>query len=178
MLLSIMYPIYISTPDKSLDLDNLLVQLQNVPSSKWYQLGECLGVPAESLNKITNSFPSAPDQCKIEMLDFWLRNRTSEGQATWREVAEALTRIQEHKLANELTGVYTTGEYAQLLVKGKYSVLLDGVFTHSWFTHSWSTLHGYQTGFSLVDLHVQFPALCFPPWRLIKEGCKWEASVL
>ena len=103
-------PITFSTPDKSLDLDNLLVQLQNVPSSKWYQLGEGLGVPAESLNKITTSFPSAPNQCKLEMLDLWLRNRTREGQAKWSEVAEALTRIQEHKLANELMGVYTTGE--------------------------------------------------------------------
>jgi len=95
--------------DKSLDLDNLLVQLQNVSSSKWYQLGEGLGVSAESLNQITTSFPLAPDQCKMEMLDFWLRNRTSGGQATWREVAEALTRIDEGKLANELMGVYTTG---------------------------------------------------------------------
>jgi len=46
----------------------------------------------------------------MEMLDFWLRNRTRGGQATWREVAEALTRIDEGKLANELMGVYTTGE--------------------------------------------------------------------
>jgi len=69
-----------------------------------------LGVLAESLNQITTSFPSAPDQCKMEMLDFWLRNRTRGGQATWREVAEALTRIDEGKLANELMGVYTTGE--------------------------------------------------------------------
>ena len=101
---------FISTPDKSLDLDNLLVQLQNIPNRKWYQLGEGLGVSAENLNQITTSFPSAPDQCKIEMLDFWLRNRTREGQATWREVAKALTRIHEDKLANELMGVYTTGE--------------------------------------------------------------------
>jgi len=101
---------YLSTPDKSLDLDNLLVQLQNVSSSKWYQLGEGLGVSAASLNQITASFPSAPDQCKIEMLDFWLRNRTGEGQATWRKVAQALTRIDEGKLANALMRVYTTGE--------------------------------------------------------------------
>ena len=70
---------------------------------------------AESLNQITTSFPSAPDQCKIEMLDFWLRNRTGEGQATWREVAEGLTRIHENRLANELMGVYTTGEKAELV---------------------------------------------------------------
>lgn len=101
---------YFPTPDKSLDLDNLLVQLQNVPSSKWYPLGEALGVSAESLNQITASFPLAPDQCKMEMLDFWLRNRSSGGQATWREVAQALIRLNEDKLGNALMRVYTTGE--------------------------------------------------------------------
>ena len=96
-----------SLPDKSLNLDNLLIQLQHVDITKWHQLGEALGIPKRRLNDITFHHSAEPDQCKVEVLDYWLRNCT---RPTWREVADALTQIHESELANSLREVYTTGE--------------------------------------------------------------------
>lgn len=96
-----------SLPDKSLNLDNLLIQLQHVHITKWRQLGEALGVPKRRLNDITYHHSADPEQCKVEVLDQWLQNRS---RPTWREVADALTQIHESELANSLREVYTTGE--------------------------------------------------------------------
>ena len=101
------YPYSSSLPDKSLNLDNLLIQLQHVDITKWHRLGEALGVPKRRLNDITYHHSADPEQCKVEVLDQWLRSRT---RPTWREVADALTQIHESELANSLREVYTTGE--------------------------------------------------------------------
>lgn len=85
----------------------MLIQLQQVDITKWHQLGEALGIPKRRLNDITFHHSAEPDQCKVEVLDYWLRNRT---RPTWREVADALTQIHESELANSLREVYTTGE--------------------------------------------------------------------
>ena len=101
------YPYSPCLPDKSLNLDNLLIQLQHVDITKWHQLGAALGVPKRRLNDITYHHSADPEQCKVEVLDQWLRSRT---RPTWREVADALTQIHESELANSLREVYTTGE--------------------------------------------------------------------
>ena len=74
--------------DKSLNLDNLLIQIRCQVTPKWYQFGLAVGINKETLDEFSN-FP--PEECIVEMLDLWLR--TSEKAVTWRDVADALKKI-------------------------------------------------------------------------------------
>jgi len=93
-----------SSTDKTLNLDSLLIQLQHI-NSRWYHLGDTLGVPTATLDEINTQCTA--DQCMTEMLDAWLRTHTS--HPTWKEVAGALRQMQQHQLANALDQVYVTG---------------------------------------------------------------------
>ena len=74
----------------SIDLDKLLIQLCPQVGSKWYQFGEAAEIEKEVLDSYAKSCP--PEDCIIEMFDYWLRNHDA-GQLTWRDVAQVLRAI-------------------------------------------------------------------------------------
>ena len=62
---------------------------------KWYEFGRAVGIKKEILDSCASK--CAPEKCIIEILDYWLRNHV--GEATWREVSQALKLIGLEKLA-------------------------------------------------------------------------------
>ena len=84
----------------------MLIQIKAAVTSRWYQLGEALGIDKESLDRYS-SHP--PEESIIEMLDRWLRN--GQEKRTWRDVADALKKIGLQQLANDIEKVYDTGIY-------------------------------------------------------------------
>ena len=93
--------------DKHLNLDTLLIQIASHISYKWYQFGQAAGIANEVLDKFLG-YPS--EQCIVEVLDFWLRNRRESNKCTWKDVAEVLNAMGEKSLADDILNVYTTGE--------------------------------------------------------------------
>ena len=93
------------------DLDNLLFQLRSQVTSKWYQFGCAVGIE----NKILDTFAEqcTPEDCIVEMLDYWLRN--SKEKLTWRDVAKALKVIELSQLAFGIERVYTTGKHLMII---------------------------------------------------------------
>ena len=81
--------------DKPLDLDNLLILLRDEVTPRWYEFGVVVGVPKEILEKCQKDYP--PDQCIVEVLDYWLMHHC--GRLMWRDVVWALREIQLHRLA-------------------------------------------------------------------------------
>ena len=82
----------------------MLIQIKAAVTSRWYQLGEALGVSKESLYRYS-SHP--PEESIIEMLDQWLRSGPQ--RRTWRDVTEALRKIGLQQLASDIEKVYETG---------------------------------------------------------------------
>ena len=80
--------------DKDLNLDNLLIHVRDDVTPYWYEFGVVVGVPKEILDKCKD-YP--PDQCTVEILDYWLVHHRS--QLTWRDVTHALKEINLHHLA-------------------------------------------------------------------------------
>ena len=91
--------------DQAINLDILLIQLKPTVTDKWYQFGEAIGVPKEILEECTR-YPT--DQSLVEILDNWLRNHS--GQPSWKEIAEALTKIGLQELSRNIKHVYETGD--------------------------------------------------------------------
>ena len=87
--------------DEQVNLANLLIQLQDEVTPKWYELGEIVGVPKEILDKCSGH-PS--DQCIIEVLDYWLIHYY--GQLTWKDVAHALKEINLHQLSEKILQIH------------------------------------------------------------------------
>ena len=88
----------------SVDLDRLLIQLRSHVTSKWYEFGIAAGIERGVLDKFTKQ--CSPEDCIVEMLDYWLRGGK---KPTWREVAKILRSIHLPQLAQDIEGVYTTG---------------------------------------------------------------------
>ena len=84
-----------------------MIQLRSEVTPKWYQFGEIIGIEKKVLDKYQQY---SPEQSLIEILDNWLRNHV--GQPTWREITEALRKIDLHKLAFDIERVYDTGNLA------------------------------------------------------------------
>ena len=74
---------------------------------KWYQFGEAAGIEKEVLDKFAEQCP--PDECIVELFDYWLRNSTK--PPTWRTVADVLKAINLTELGHDIEEVYTTGTY-------------------------------------------------------------------
>ena len=89
----------------SVNLDNLLIQLRPQVTSKWYQFGEAVGIEKEALDKCAEQL--SPEDCIVEMLDYWLRNCVE--TPTWKDVAKVLKAINLTKLGLDIERVYTTG---------------------------------------------------------------------
>ena len=90
--------------DDLLNLDTLLMQLRGEVTLQWYQFGKALGVEEEELDKAIG-LPS--DQSIIEVLDHWIRNH--KGPPTWKEIANALSQLNLHKLSHDIERIYTEG---------------------------------------------------------------------
>ena len=90
----------------SVDLDKLLIQLRPQVGPKWYQFGEAAGIEREILDNYAEN--CLPEDCIIEMLDYWLRIHSA-GKITWRDVAQVLRAIGLRQLAGEIESVYTAG---------------------------------------------------------------------
>ena len=90
-------------PDKSLNLDSLLIQLRVQVTPKWHQFGTAIGMPEDLLQQYS-SYPA--DEQLIEVLNYWLNNRQNR---TWRDVAKVLRDIELSDLAEGIMNVYETG---------------------------------------------------------------------
>ena len=101
------YYIILVCADDSLhvNLDNLLIQLRPQVTPKWYQFGVIVGIRKEVLDYYARK--CSPEECMVEMLDYWLRNHKE--QLTWREVARAVKAISLQQLASDIETVYKTG---------------------------------------------------------------------
>ena len=86
-----------------LDLDSLLIQLKPHVIDKWKQFAEAVG-----LGNIVNQLAQySTDECIVEVFDQWLKSHPT--QPTWKDVAEVLTDIGLHQLAEDILKVYETG---------------------------------------------------------------------
>ena len=107
--------IYMNTNDDNLntddsicvdiDLDNLLIQLRPQVGPKWYQFGEAAGIEKEILDNY--ACHCNPEDCIVEMLDYWLRNLIR--KPTWKEIIQLLRKIGLRELAADINKVYLTG---------------------------------------------------------------------
>ena len=91
---------------KPVNLDNLLIQLREEVTPHWQNFGLTIGVPREVIVKYSE-YP--PDQCMIEILDYWLRHHDDAAPLTWRDVAVALRQIKLYQLAEKILKVYVIG---------------------------------------------------------------------
>ena len=66
---------------------------------KWRQFGEAVGISEEILKKYSN-YP--PEECIVEVFDYWLRSYPSSSKPTWREVVDVLIKIELYQLADRL----------------------------------------------------------------------------
>ena len=81
------------------------MQLRPQVTCKWYQFGEAAGIEKEVLDECAKT--CSPEDCIVEMLDYWLRN--SVHQPTWNDVVEVLKAIKLPQLAHDIENIYTTG---------------------------------------------------------------------
>ena len=89
----------------SVNLDSLLIQLRPQVGPKWYQFGEAAGIEKEILDKLAEQCP--PDQCIVELFDYWLRSSTE--PPSWKAVANVLKAINLTELGQDIERVYITG---------------------------------------------------------------------
>ena len=97
--------------DHTCNLDNLLIHLRSEVTPYWYQFGTIVGMDKDTLENYSK-YP--PEQCIIEVLDYWLRNHY-DSKPTWRDVANVLKEIKLNKLAENILKVYETGMISLLL---------------------------------------------------------------
>ena len=93
--------------DTCVNLDNVLLQLRPQVTRKWRQFGEAVGIEKEVLDSCAKTCSSSPEDCIVEMLDYWLRN--SLVKPTWKDIARALKAINLPQLAHGIETVYSTG---------------------------------------------------------------------
>ena len=105
--------VYVET-DPTLTLKNLTNELIEV--GKWYFLGIQLEVPVEKLNELESANPKDPSRCKIEAINWWLRNRP---EASWAVLVEALEAMKEFGVAKTIKTKYLTGMHS---IKKKMSL--------------------------------------------------------
>ena len=82
-----------------------MIQLRPQVTPVWYQFGEAAGIEKEVLNDFAKQ--CSPEDCIMEMLDYWLRKHTQ--QPTWTDVAKILNIIHLPQLALQIENVYITG---------------------------------------------------------------------
>ena len=83
LLLLIYYTDFITTGPSN--LKELVDELEEVVG--WYHFGLCLEVPDHQLQIISENYPRNTVMCKIEMLRWWMQNKTGK---KWATVVQAL----------------------------------------------------------------------------------------
>ena len=73
----------------------------------WRKFGEAVKIDKNVLDNFAKN--CSPEECIVEMLDYWLRNCTK--QPTWNDVAKTLNAIGLPQLAFEIDKISTTGTY-------------------------------------------------------------------
>ena len=73
------------------DLDNVLMQIRDEVAPLWREFGEAVRVPKEILDKCSERYQ--PDQCLVEVVDYWLSN--NQEKITWKGVAQAVKEIKQ-----------------------------------------------------------------------------------
>ena len=91
---------------ESLNLDTLLIKIRTQVTPRWYEFGRAVGIAKEVLNSY-RSYP--PEECIVEMLDYWLRN--CDVEPCWEDVANALRKIKLYQLADS---IYTQRRYKNI----------------------------------------------------------------
>ena len=66
--------------------------------TEWFLLGTYLTIPQHELKIIKQDHPSNSKECKLTMVDTWIKL----GGATWSTLVEALWEIGRRGLANKL----------------------------------------------------------------------------
>ena len=109
---------FVAHADESLrvNLDNLLIQLRPQVGPRWYQFGEAVGISKDVLDKFVKQ--CSPEDCIIEMLDYWLRSSTK--QPTWNDIAKILKAVNLPQLAHDIENVYSTGIIIIVITIMKY----------------------------------------------------------
>ena len=106
------FVIVTDTPPATVNLDNLLIQLRPQIATEWYQFGKAAGIEKEVLDSFLKS--CSPEDCIVEMLDYWLRH--SVNKPTWNDIAGILRLINHSQLASDIERVYTTGIHSGNLI--------------------------------------------------------------
>ena len=91
----------------SVNLDSLLIQLRPQVATDWYQLGQAAGIEKDVLDGFSRS--CSPDECIVEMLDYWLS--CTPKKLTWMDIVGVLKQIKHLQLASDIEKVYTTGKH-------------------------------------------------------------------
>ena len=96
--------VYFMSDDRELTIQNLVYELKDLIN--WKLLGIQLGLNKSTLDKIevdVNGKPNSVDLAKLELFDRWLKSGELHN---WKQVIEALKKIDEIKLANDLNRKY------------------------------------------------------------------------
>ena len=85
--------------DIPVTLNNLLIHLRAQLTPKWKEFGVIVGIE-EDILKTYSSHP--PEECIVEVLDYWLRNCQEGSKPTWKKIANILKEIGLHQLAENI----------------------------------------------------------------------------
>ena len=72
-------------------LKQILIDIKEV--TDWYFLGIQLEIPTSHLQHTEKNYGSNAERCKIEVIDFWLRNVQN---FTWNKLAQAIEGMGGH----------------------------------------------------------------------------------
>lgn len=73
-----------------LTLSEVESELRDVTAADWFTLGVKLGIKTAKLREIETDHPRDVQRCKLEVLDWWLRNIP---QVSWEKLADVLHNI-------------------------------------------------------------------------------------
>jgi hypothetical protein len=85
-------------------LDKLLALLREEVGPRWYDFGEAVGIDSVVLDSIAKT--TFPENCIVEVLDYWLKYFYDDEKLTWSDVAIALRDINLQELAYHIEQEY------------------------------------------------------------------------
>ena len=89
----------------------MLILLRAHLTPKWKEFGLVVGIEEDVL-KMYSSHP--PEECIVEVLDYWLRNCQEGSKPTWKKIATILKDIGLHQLAENIQ--CNEGEIGELAI--------------------------------------------------------------
>ena len=79
------------SPAIPMSLKQILKDTKEVRS--WFSLGIQLGIETSDLNAIERQFGGDTERCKVEVIEYWLRNAP---EPTWNKLARAVEDMGGH----------------------------------------------------------------------------------